>query len=162
MINFPSVLFILSLSRLSTQVKNENKINFISSGIFIKGDLTCEKQTTKYNYIMSWLNFSWIVLALPFVGCTTIPTSLRDKRLANYNPKIVAADAEYDPMSTPIAEQYKTELTHGKNVSGATLIEDGMSAFFIRAAFARMATKTIDIQTYIYSNDFSSRILIGN
>ena len=110
---------------------------------------------------MSWLNFSWIVLALPFVGCTTIPTSLRDKRLANYNPKIVAADAEYDPMSTPIAEQYKTKLTRGKNVSGATLIEDGMSAFFIRAAFARMATKTIDIQTYIYSNDFSSRVLIG-
>nr|MCR4917661.1 phospholipase D family protein [Alphaproteobacteria bacterium] len=46
-------------------------------------------------------------------------------------------------------------------ISGATLIEDGLSAFVIRAAFARMATKTIDLQTYIYSNDFSSHILIG-
>lgn len=105
--------------------------------------------------------FSWILLTLPFVGCTTIPTSLRDRRLANYNPKIVAADAEYDPMATPIAMQYKTELSRDKNISGASLIEDGLSAFVIRAAFARMATKTIDIQTYIYSNDFSSRILIG-
>ena len=110
---------------------------------------------------MAWHNFSLLLLALPFVGCATIPTSLRDKRLANYNPKIVAADAEYDPMQTPIAQQYKKELNQSKKVSGASLIEDGMSAFFIRAAFARMATKTIDIQTYIYSNDFSSRILIG-
>ena len=110
---------------------------------------------------MALSNFSWLLLALPFVGCTTIPTSLRDRRLANYNPKIVAADAEYDPMQTPIAQQYKTKLNTGEKVSGATLIEDGLSAFVIRAAFARMATKTIDIQTYIYSNDFSSRILIG-
>ena len=110
---------------------------------------------------MALSNFSWLLLALPFVGCTTIPTSLRDKRLATYNPKIVAADAEYDPMQTPIAKQYETELNQSKNVSGATLIEDGLSAFVIRAAFARMATKTIDIQTYIYSNDFSSSILIG-
>lgn len=123
--------------------------------------LTCETQMTKYNMNMAWHNFSWLLLALPFVGCTTIPTSLRDRRLANYNPKIVASDANFDPMQTPIAAQYKTELSHPVNTSGASLIEDGMSAFFIRAAFARMATKTIDIQTYIYSNDFSSRVLIG-
>ena len=108
---------------------------------------------------MSWHNLSWLLLALPFVGCTTIPTSLRDRRLAAYNPKIVAADAEYDPMSTPIAKQYAKELNMGEKVSGASLIEDGMSAFFIRAAFARMATKTIDIQTYIYSNDFSHKVI---
>ena len=125
-------------------------------------NLACETYPSRYNKCMAWINLSWILLALPFVGCTTIPTSLRDKRLANYNPKMVAADAEYDPMTTPIAEQYAAELTQGENISGASLIEDGMSAFFIRAAFARMATKTIDIQTYIYSNDFSSRILIGN
>ena len=115
----------------------------------------------RYNVCMALSNLSWLLLALPFVGCTAIPTSLRDRRLATYNPKIVAADAEYDPMQTPIAKQYETELAKSKNVSGATLIEDGLSAFVIRAAFARMATKTIDIQTYIYSNDFSSSILIG-
>ena len=64
-------------------------------------------------------------------------------------------------MQTPIAKPYKRELTRNKEVSGATLIDDGLAAFVIRAAFARMATKTIDLQTYIYSNDFSSTVLIG-
>lgn len=121
----------------------------------------CETRPVRYNANMALSNFSWLLLALPFVGCTTIPTSLRDRRLANYNPKIVAADADYDPMQTPIAKQYADELSRPDRVSGATLIEDGLSAFVIRAAFARMATKTIDIQTYIYGNDLSSRILIG-
>ncbi len=104
---------------------------------------------------------SMFVLALPLMGCTTVPTSMRDPRLADYTPKITSADFDYDPMQTPIAQCYATELAQGKDVSGATLIEDGLSAFVIRAAFARMATKTIDLQTYIYSNDFSSKVLIG-
>ena len=83
------------------------------------------------------------------MGCTTVPTSTTDKRLENYTPK------------TPIAKCYARELNSRDGISGATLIEDGLSAFVIRAAFARMATKTIDLQTYIYSNDFSSKVLIA-
>ena len=101
------------------------------------------------------------VLALPLVGCTTVPTTTHDSRLAGYVPKITAADFNYDPMNTPIAHCYKDELSATPGVSGATRREDGLSAFVIRAAFARMATKTIDLQTYIYSNDFSSKVLIG-
>lgn len=97
--------------------------------------------------------FSWIF--------PTIPTSLHDARLAHYVPKITDADFDYNPMDTDIARRYIDELTSGDGLSGAALVEDGGSAFILRAAFARMATKTIDIQTYIYSNDFSSRILIG-
>lgn len=104
---------------------------------------------------------SLFVCALPFIGCTTVPTSMKDERLLNYVPKVTTADFEYDPMSTPIAQCYKKELSSDTDISGATLIEDGLSAFVIRAAFARMATKTIDLQTYIYSNDFSSKVLIG-
>jgi len=100
------------------------------------------------------------VFALPLVGCTTVPTNTNDSRLAGYQPKITAADFEYNPMETPIAKCYAKELAH-PGISGATLIDDGLSAFVIRAAFARMATKTIDLQTYIYSNDFSSKVLIG-
>ena len=95
------------------------------------------------------------------MGCTTIPTTTADERLANYSPKVTAADFDYNPMQTPIAQCYATELARDDGISGATLIEDGLSAFVIRAAFARMATKTIDLQTYIYSNDFSSKVLIG-
>ncbi len=103
---------------------------------------------------------SMIFCALPLVGCATVPTSTHDARLDGYTAKITPADFEYDPMTTPIADVYRTELSHPGR-SGATLIDDGLSAFIIRAAFARMATKTIDLQTYIYSNDFSSKVLVG-
>lgn len=104
---------------------------------------------------------SMFMLALPLIGCTTVPTTSNDRRLGNYSPKITASDFEFDPMQTPIAKTYAKELADQPDVSGATLIEDGLSAFVIRAAFARMATKTIDLQTYIYSNDFSSRVLVA-
>ncbi|MBR2286112.1 MAG: phospholipase D family protein [Alphaproteobacteria bacterium] len=103
----------------------------------------------------------WCLLALPLVGCATVPTSVNDNRLNGYSPKITPSDFDYDPMTTPIAKCYATELSRGENVSGATLIDDGTSAFVVRAAFARMATKTIDLQTYIYSNDLTSKVLIG-
>lgn len=102
----------------------------------------------------------WI-FTLPLMGCTTVPTTVHDARLDNYVPKVGTVDFNYDPYETPIAQCYADELSGGNRVSGATLIEDGLSAFVIRSAFARMATKTIDLQTYIYSNDFSSRVLIG-
>lgn len=95
------------------------------------------------------------------MGCTTVPTTTHDERLEHYEPKITSSDFDYDPYSTPIASYYLDELTATPDISGATLIEDGLSAFIIRSAFARMATKTIDLQTYIYSNDFTSRVLIG-
>ena len=96
---------------------------------------------------------SLFIFTLPFMGCTTIPTSTTDERLANYTPKVTAADFDYDPMQTPLAQCYASELARDPEISGATLIEDGLSAFVLRDAFARMATKTIDLQTAIYSND---------
>ena len=118
--------------------------------------------TRKRNYsVLLSAKLSWFLLALPLAGCTTVPTSTHDNRLNGYIPKITAADFEYDPMQTPIAKCYADELSRGKNISGATLIDDGTSAFTVRGAFARMATKTIDLQTYIYSNDLTSKVLIG-
>ena len=104
---------------------------------------------------------SMCILCLPLIGCTTVPTTTKDKRLDNYVAKITPYDFQYNPYNTPIAQCYAEELGRDENISGATLIEDGLSAFVIRSAFARMATKTIDLQTYIYSNDFTSKVLIG-
>ncbi len=122
--------------------------------IIIAVNMTKKKKSFLYRASM-------FILALPLMGCTTVPTSMSDARLSNYTPKITPADFDYDPMQTPIAGCYADELSKSPDISGATLIEDGLSAFVIRAAFARMATKTIDLQTYIYSNDFSSKVLIG-
>ena len=105
---------------------------------------------TKKNFLSQIFSF----------GCTTIPTSMNDKRLAGYTPKVTPQDFKYNPLNTPIAKVYKQELGDRTRVSGATLIDDGLSAFIMRAAFARMATKTIDLQTYIYCNDFSAHVLI--
>ena len=106
-------------------------------------------------------NVSMCIFALPLMGCTTVPTTTKDMRPDGYVPKVSATDFDYNPYDTPIAQCYADELMAHKDASGATLIEDGLSAFVIRSAFARMATKTIDLQTYIYSNDFTSKILIA-
>ena len=99
---------------------------------------------------MSWVKkVAFWIFTLPLMGCTTVPTSVNDARLNDYIPKVGGVDFNYDPYQTPIAQCYSDELANGKHISGATLIEDGLSAFVIRSAFARMATKTIDLQTYI-------------
>lgn len=100
------------------------------------------------------------IISLPLFGVTNVPTTMHDARLARYVPKIKDSDFSYNPMHTPIARCYKSELTRHKNASGATLLDDGFSAFLIRAAIARMAIHTIDLQTYIYDNDLPSRILL--
>lgn len=110
---------------------------------------------------MNFRKASMFIFALPLLGCTTIPTSTNDKRLEGYEAKVTAQDFKYNPMETPIAKCYANELRSDSEISGASLIADGLSAFVIRSAFARMATKTIDLQTYIYSNDFTSKILIA-
>jgi len=107
------------------------------------------------------MKFGSFSLLQRILGYANIPTSTHDSKLAQYMPKITDADFNYDPFETPIAQNYINELRATENTSGATIIKDGPAAFIIRAAFARMATKTIDLQTYIYSNDFSSRVLIG-
>ena len=104
---------------------------------------------------------SMCMLCVPLIGCATVPTTTNDKRLDGYTAKITQSDFQYDPYDTPIAKCYADELGRDESISGATLIEDGLSAFVIRSAFARMATKTIDLQTYIYSNDFTSKVLIA-
>ena len=125
------------------------------SFVIIKSVEKKEKKLSALKKVAVW------ILTLPLLGCTTVPTTTNDNRLNSYAPKITSADFKYNPYETPIAQCYADELATGQRTSGATLIEDGLSAFVIRSAFARMATKTIDLQTYIYSNDFSSKVLIG-
>ena len=121
----------------------------------------CYNRAARVKSVLLSTKLSWCLLALPLVGCTTVPTNAHDNRLNNYIPKIKSEDFDYDPMDTPIARCYADELKSSTDTSGATLIDDGTSAFLLRAAFARMATKTIDLQTYIYSNDLTSKVLIG-
>ncbi len=103
----------------------------------------------------------WGFFSCSLFACSTIPVSTTDERLADYEPKITEADFSYNPIKTPIGQVYEEKLLSDPEITGAELIEDGVSAFVVRAAFARMATETIDLQTYIYGNDSTSNLLVG-
>lgn len=109
------------------------------------------------------MNYILIVLVILILACcATVPNSIRDVKLdGSQKGKIFLAEQEkFDGLSTPIGKIYKDILKKNPELSGASLINDGEEAFLARAAFARMATKTIELQTYIYNNDHTSRILL--
>ena len=66
----------------------------------------------------------------------------------------------YDILKTPISAVYADELRANPAKSGAILIKSGKVAFLHRIALVRMARHSIDLQTYIYENDVTSRILM--
>lgn len=66
----------------------------------------------------------------------------------------------YDPIKTPISSVYAEELQNNPLKSGAMLIKSGKISFLHRIALVRMARHSIELQTYIYENDVTSRILM--
>lgn len=66
----------------------------------------------------------------------------------------------FDILSTPISSVYKDELIKNPQKSGAMLIKSGKVAFLHRIALVRMARHSVELQTYIYENDVTSRILM--
>ena len=66
----------------------------------------------------------------------------------------------FDVLNTPISSVYKDELINHPLKSGAILIKSGKVAFLHRIALVRMAKYSIELQTYIYENDVTSRILM--
>lgn len=66
----------------------------------------------------------------------------------------------FNILDTPISSVYKDELINNPKKSGAMLIKSGKVAFLHRIALVRMARYSIELQTYIYENDVTSRILM--
>lgn len=66
----------------------------------------------------------------------------------------------FNILNTPISTIYKDELMQNPEKSGAMLIKSGKVAFLHRIALVRMAKYSIELQTYIYENDVTSRILM--
>ena len=66
----------------------------------------------------------------------------------------------FNILNTPISTVYKDELIKNPKKSGAMLIKSGKVAFLHRIALVRMAKYSIELQTYIYENDVTSRILM--
>ena len=66
----------------------------------------------------------------------------------------------YDTLKTPVSMVYEEELKNNPSQSGAMLIKSGKVSFLHRIALVRMARHSIELQTYIYENDVTSRILM--
>ena len=66
----------------------------------------------------------------------------------------------FDPLTSNIAAPHIKILKNNPTLTGGVLVSDGVDAFLSRAYLARMAKKSIILQTYIYKNDMASRILM--
>lgn len=94
------------------------------------------------------LLFTLIILI--FTACSPL-TSMNHSIKSEYMP-------DYNTFISPIAIPYKEELKGDKD--GALIISDGTSALLHRLAFVQMAKTSIDIQTYIYKNELTSKLLL--
>lgn len=90
-----------------------------------------------------------ILIIFIFSACSPL-TSINHEVRTSYKP-------HYNIFQSFIAQPYQEELKMGKD--GGLIIADGTSALLHRLAFVQMAQKSIDIQTYIFKNEFTSFLL---
>lgn len=90
-----------------------------------------------------------LLLILLASGCANLP--------ANYPRTVSTAIQDY--QSTPIGKKFLTDEVKHPGKSGFSLIRFGRSAFNTRIAMIDMASKTIDLQVYIWEPDMTGRIL---
>ncbi|WP_407927436.1 phospholipase D family protein [Helicobacter vulpis] len=96
-----------------------------------------------YGLVLLW--------ALLLAGCTII---------RQQGPYTRSQLERYDPKQTPIARVYATSLASKPAQSLGFLLQEGDQALLQRIALIRMAVHNIDIQTYLYKNDISSRAMM--
>ena len=113
-----------------------------------------------YSVFFSSTNIALLCLICLFIfaGCSSIVAStkdIKDPLALQSNPTPV-----FDPVLTAIGMPYQNKLKQNPTITGGMLVSDGLDAFLHRAYLARMAEKSIVLQTYIYKNDLASRILM--
>lgn len=112
------------------------------------------------SFIFSSSNIALLLLICLFIfaGCSSIVAStkdIKDSNLLYSNPAPV-----FDPLVSSVAMPYARILKSNPSITGGILLNSGLDAFLSRAYLARMAEKSIILQTYIYKNDMASRILM--
>lgn len=90
------------------------------------------------------------VLACLAAGCTTIPL-LEHASVQHAWPT---------PEDTPIGRYFETNGPADPELSGALLLDDPRDAFRARFALAKRATRTLDMQYYLWKGDLTGRLLL--
>ena len=75
-------------------------------------------------------------------------------------PHRIESHALADPGSTRLGRVFEAEAAKHPGLSGFDLITSGRTAFEARYAFARLATKTIDAQYYLWAGDATGRNML--
>lgn len=103
----------------------------------------------------------YILFAFLTSGCSAVVYTM-DNLPQKYRDRIDTdfEVAEYNPYHSDISQIYKQEIRNNKGKSGAILITEGTYALSHRIALIRMAKHSIELQTYIYECDDSSRLII--
>lgn len=90
-----------------------------------------------------------LVLLLLLGGCASLPENVNRS----------TSQALQDTDDTAIAHYLADELASHPGQSGFHLLDDGLDAFAARAALARAAERSLDVQYYLYHADLTGRLL---
>ena len=108
--------------------------------------------------MLRWfLSFSWLpwVITLSYglflVGCASLPSN------ENKIPSYVLADTQ----DTNLAKAAASYQLANPNLSGVYLLSEGMEAFVARVGLIKAAEVSLDLQYYIWKDDLTGRLLVG-
>lgn len=103
-----------------------------------------------------------IIIGITIIASSTTVIYSTKNLPKDYQSKISSKIeiSPYDKYSTTITKVYEETIKNDKDLSGAILIKSGKVAFLHRIALVRMAQHSIELQTYIYENDLTSRLLM--
>lgn len=93
-----------------------------------------------------------------YAGCSSVVVNIKD-----IDPQKLPKGREipdFIPNNTTLGMVYANELETRKGESGALLLTDGTQALLHRVALTRMAQKSILLQSYIYKDEFASKIFM--
>lgn len=93
-----------------------------------------------------------------FVGCAQGVININEIPQSSLQP--AQQIQSFEILQTHIGTIYSDEITKNDGKSGALLIKDGSQALIHRAALAKMAQKSILLQSSIYRDELSSRVLM--
>ena len=107
-----------------------------------------------FRRILCWLG--WLLLALALLVLAT--WALGYTRLPP-RPQLPVENALPAAMATPLDKGIAPLLSTHAGDSGFRLVSDGVEAFALRAFSARAAGRSLDVQTYIWHDDLTGKLL---
>lgn len=104
--------------------------------------------------IMIWLGGAILVLLLLVASGVLLADHLTPRATGAPSTTLALRDAQ-----TPIDRELLPYLATHPGETAATLLHDGLDAFAARAASARLAGRSLDLQYYIWDDDLVGRLL---